>query len=224
MPSSASAPRTARDSQDSDIALSARASGGCLPGLPPVPVPEARIRRRRRPPAPVPNQGPIGPAAADLCRPGVAPREVSGTLRPGAAPAVAGTHGSSSLHWVVSTPATRRWCAQSRSLRGQKTRTRSGALGAVRWRRTCVRKRSGIQACDREGRGQSAPGTMSRIKARGARSSLTQRVKASLPCCQQVRSTLTRICWVRAPSQVRFPPTPCGRSPCRESRVPPHCW
>src|ERR1039457_3052341 len=47
---------------------------------------------------------------------------------------------------------------------------------------------------------------MSRITVRGARNSLTHRVKASLPCCQQVRSTLTRICCVRAPSQVRFPP------------------
>jgi hypothetical protein len=47
---------------------------------------------------------------------------------------------------------------------------------------------------------------MSRITARGARNNFTQRVKASLPCCQQVRSTQTRICYVRAPSQVRFPP------------------
>ena len=58
----------------------------------------------------------------------------------------------------------------------------------------------------RNGAAQSAPGTMSRITVRGARNSPTQRVKASLPCCQQVRSTLVRICCVRAPSQVRFPP------------------
>src|SRR5262249_53770422 len=50
------------------------------------------------------------------------------------------------------------------------------------------------------------PGTMSRIMARGARNSRTQRVKASLPCCQHVRSTLARISCVCAPSQVRFPP------------------
>src|SRR5438093_7337182 len=37
-------------------------------------------------------------------------------------------------------------------------------------------------------------GTMSRTTARGARNIPTKRVKASLPCCQQVRSTLARIC------------------------------
>jgi len=47
---------------------------------------------------------------------------------------------------------------------------------------------------------------MSRITPRGARNSLTPRVKASLPCCQQVRSTLARIWCVRAPAQVRLPP------------------
>ena len=47
---------------------------------------------------------------------------------------------------------------------------------------------------------------MSRITACGARIKDTSRVKAPLPCCQQVRRTLTRTCCVRAPSQVRFPP------------------
>jgi len=40
-----------------------------------------------------------------------------------------------------------------------------------------------------EGRGRPAPGTMSRITAHGARSNLTQRVKASLSCSRQVRRT-----------------------------------
>src|SRR5580658_10658209 len=40
---------------------------------------------------------------------------------------------------------------------------------------------------------QLALGTMSRSTLRGARNSLTQRGKASLPCCQQVRNTLARI-------------------------------
>ena len=50
------------------------------------------------------------------------------------------------------------------------------------------------------------PGTMSRTGGPGERSNDTRREKASLPCCQQVRSTLTRTCCVCAPAQVRFPP------------------
>ena len=52
---------------------------------------------------------------------------------------------------------------------------------------------------------QSGPGTRSRLPACSARNDDTTHVKASLPCCQQVRSTLTRICCVRAPSQVPLP-------------------
>ena len=74
-------------------------------------------------------------------------REASEGLRPGAAPAVAGTRDSSTLHWAVSTPATHRRCARSRSLRDRKSPAQSGASGPVRWGRTCVRKRSGIRAC-----------------------------------------------------------------------------
>ena len=149
----------------------------------------------------------IHPPVADPSRPTFAPREVAGSLRPGVAPAVAGTRGSSTLHWAVSTPATRRRCARSPSLREQKTparvwRINSSSLGAER----ASAKGQGFGHAMENGAAQSAPGTMSRITARGARNSPTQRVKASLPCCQQVRSTLTRICCVRAPSQVRFPP------------------
>jgi hypothetical protein len=49
-------------------------------------------------------------------------------------------------------------------------------------------------------------GTISSNWAAGERSSPTSTAKASWPCCPQVRSTLARIPWVRAPCQVRLPP------------------
>ena len=41
---------------------------------------------------------------------------------------------------------------------------------------------------------------------RAERNNFTNWSKAFLPCCQQVRKTLARICCVRAPFSVRLPP------------------
>src|SRR5450631_1777782 len=54
--------------------------------------------------------------------------------------------------------------------------------------------------------GDREAGTRSRTIGCGECSSVTNCWKASLPCCQQVRKTLVKICWVRAPFQVRLPP------------------
>ena len=119
-PSSAGARRTARDIPDSDGVRPARATGGFRFGLPPRPVPEARTRWRRIRWSRAQSRTAICPLAADPSRPAFANRGASGILRPGAAPAVAGTRGSSIFHWVVAIPATHRQCARSPSLRGRK--------------------------------------------------------------------------------------------------------
>src|SRR5262249_39610480 len=123
--------KRAYEIRDSDTAPPARATGGSQLGLPPRPVPEARTRWRRMRWAPVPSKPRIRLPVADLSRPGFAPREASGSPRLGAAPAVADTRGSSTRHGAVSTSVTRRRCARSRSLRGQKNRARSGASSPV---------------------------------------------------------------------------------------------
>ena len=106
----------------SDTVPPARASGGSPLGLPPTPAPWVRTRRRSIRRAPVPSTPQIRLPVADPSRPTSADREVAGILRPGAAPAVAGTRDSSTLHWAVSTPATRRRSARSRSEGGELQR------------------------------------------------------------------------------------------------------
>src|SRR5450631_1193852 len=54
--------------------------------------------------------------------------------------------------------------------------------------------------------GDREAGTRSSTIGCGECSRATNCWKASSPCCQQVRKTLARICWVRAPFQVRLPP------------------
>ena len=96
---------------------------------------------RRIPRAPVRSKTQRCLLAADPSRPSSADREAPGSLRSEAAPAVVGTRGSSIPHWAVSTPATRRPSARSRSLRGRKTPAQSGASTPVRRCRTYARKR-----------------------------------------------------------------------------------
>ena len=54
--------------------------------------------------------------------------------------------------------------------------------------------------------GEGPAGTISSKSGRAERSNFTNWSKAFLPCCQQVRKTLAKICCVRAPFAVRFPP------------------
>src|SRR5262245_37985999 len=107
-PSSAGVPRTARDIRDSDIVRPARAIGDFRLGLLPGPVPEVRTRWRRIRWVPVPHRRPTRRLGADPSRRVAAVREVAGILRFGAVPAGAGTHGSSTLRWIVSIPTIRR--------------------------------------------------------------------------------------------------------------------
>src|SRR5207245_3221305 len=116
-PSSAGARRTARSIPDSDTVPPARANGGSRLGLPREPVVQARTRGRRLPEVWVRRMAGIHPPAADLSHPVCAVREVATTLRLGAAPAVAGTRGSSALRWAESSPATRTRYGRFRLLR-----------------------------------------------------------------------------------------------------------
>ena len=54
--------------------------------------------------------------------------------------------------------------------------------------------------------GEGPAGTISSKIGRAERSNFTNWSKAFLPCCQQLRKTLAKICCVRAPFAVRFPP------------------
>ena len=138
----------ARGIPDSDSVPRARATTGFPLCLPPGPTPAVRIPQPRTPPVPGPRVAGVGPLAADPFRPRAARPGASALPPPADAPVIAGTRGSSTLHWAVSTPATHRRCVRSRSLRDRKSPAQSHASGSVRWGRTCVRKRSGIRACD----------------------------------------------------------------------------
>src|SRR6266700_5503653 len=59
---------------------------------------------------------------------------------------------------------------------------------------------------ERPTQGDGPAGTISSKIGRAEHSNFTNWPKASLPCCQQVRKTLARICCVRAPLEVRLPP------------------
>jgi hypothetical protein len=54
--------------------------------------------------------------------------------------------------------------------------------------------------------GDGSAGAISSKTGRAERSNFTNWSKALLPCCQQVRKMLARICCVRAPLAVRLPP------------------
>ena len=177
-PSSAGARRTARGIRDSDTVPPARATGGSRLGLPPKPVPGARTRSTAHS---------TGVGFANRCSyvhpartsPAQSPQfgKLSAILRLGVAPAVAGTHDSSTLHWAVSTPATRRRCARSPSLPERKTaRDLAHQLQFVAAERASAKGQGfghGIVWKEDSARCQPAPGTMSRITARGARNSHT---------------------------------------------------
>src|SRR5258708_1532972 len=102
-PSNAGWRRTEHDTRGSDSVPSARATDGFPFSPPPGPTPAARIRSWRIWRARDPDPAWIHPPAGAPAHRAAEEQEVAGVLRRQAAPAVAGTRGSSILHWIVST-------------------------------------------------------------------------------------------------------------------------
>src|SRR5882762_5692651 len=71
-----------------------------------------------------------------------------------------------------------------------------------------IQGRKGLECglVNRTTQGDGPAGMISSKIGRAEQSNFTNWPKASLPCCQQVRKTLARICCVRAPLAVRLPP------------------
>src|ERR1039458_846856 len=76
------------------------------------------------------------------------------------------------------------------------------------WRARMVAavERGGSRTGGRSAQGDGSVGTIASKMGGAERSNFTNWPKASLPCCQQVRKTLAKICCVRAPVAVRLPP------------------
>src|ERR1039457_5012417 len=76
------------------------------------------------------------------------------------------------------------------------------------WRARMVAavERGGRRTGGRSAQGDGSVGTMASKMGGAERSNFTNWPKASLPCCQQVRKTLAKICCVRAAVAVRLPP------------------
>src|ERR1039457_5907551 len=76
------------------------------------------------------------------------------------------------------------------------------------WRARMVAavERGGRRTGGRAAQGDGSVGTIASKMGGAERSNFTNWPKASLPCCQQVRKTLAKICCVRALVAVRLPP------------------
>src|ERR1017187_1209725 len=70
----------------------------------------------------------------------------------------------------------------------------------------CGGRTGGSRTGGRSAQGDGSGGTIASKMGGAERSNFTNWPKASLPCCQQVRKTLAKICCVRAPVAVRLPP------------------